>query len=123
MSENVEIMRCTLKLKSVPVIFETEEGTEKKGTIKELTGKLRDQYLTSMSGKMKYDDKGRPSGIKTFDGLQAGLLALCLYDEDNELIPIADIQKFPSTTQDDLYKKAQELSALNIKGEEEAKNS
>ena len=115
-------MKLTLKLKEVEVTLEDQEGNEKIYFLRELSGKARDEYLTSMTGRMKYDLKGNPIGLKNFDGLQSCLLKRSLYDESGNLVDEKTIQTFPSTAQNALFKKAQELSALDEASVAAAKN-
>ena len=115
-------MKLSLKLTEVPVTLERGDGTEVKYVLRELSGKGRDRYLSRMSNRLKYNNAGKPVGMKSFDGLQASLLILCLYNEDDALVTEEELQVWPASAQDALFQKAQEISALNTEGEEEAKN-
>lgn len=115
-------MRFSLKREEIPVVLETEDGTEKKAVLREMSGRERDAYLNKMSSKVNFNSKGELSSIKNYDGLQASLLSMCLYDEDGKLIPIEEIQKFPTKTQATLYKEAQKMNALDSKTEAVVKN-
>ena len=117
-----EVLTLTLVRQEAPVTLTLVDGIAKDFVLRELTGKGRDEYLNSMAKKMKFGPDGTPKGIQSFDGLQASLLSKCLYDEENNLVPIADIQAYPATAQAALFRKAQELSALNDEGEAETKN-
>lgn len=115
----MEALRFSLKRAEIPVILETEDGTEKEYTLREMLGKDRDSYLNKMGSKLKMDSKGRVVGIKNYDGHMAILLIRCLFDEEDKLVTIDDVQKFPTKTQSDLFKAAQELNALNLEEEDE----
>ncbi len=119
MSANTEQVpiELSLELKTVPVTLEGNPYS-----LVELTGDTRDKYMTDMSQRMKYDAKGKPTGLKSFNGLQAMLLTLCLHNQDNELVKAADIQKYPSSTLTTLFEMAQELNGIGEPGEDEAKN-
>lgn len=117
----MEPLKFSLVLKEVEVVLSTSEG-DKKYILRELSGEVRDKYLASMADRMKYDDKGKPSGVKNFHGLQASLLSLCLINEEGKTVSVMDLQKFPASVQSALFEKANELSALNKEGQEEAKN-
>ena len=115
-------MRVSCRRKEVPIILETEEG-EKRLVLREMTGKMRDEYLQGISGKMRYDSQGKPSGLKSFKDLQADLLSFCLYDGD-DCVKIEEIRELPASAQKELFVKAQELNALDEKDlEEAAKNA
>ena len=118
----MEAMKFSLKKKSVPVEMETAEGTTEAYSLVELSGKDRDDYLNAMATKMKYNAKGEPIGIKTFKGLQASLLCLCLEDPNNAKVTQVDLEKYPASVVNELFKAAQKLNALDEEGQEEAKN-
>ena len=117
----MDAIRVRVQCEEVPVILEMEDGTERSLMLREMIGKERDKHLQSMASKVRLNAKGEVVGLKTFDGLQAGLLARCLYDESGELLPIEEIQGFPTTTQVALFNVAQEIKGLNLTVEE-AKN-
>ena len=116
-----EVIRLSLCRKEVDIILEAEDGTEKKWKLKELSGTDRNKYLNKMASRVKLDRDGKASGIKSFDGFQADLLGLSLFDEAGTAITVAEIEGLPSSTQQDLFKRAQELSGLNL-GADEVKN-
>jgi len=118
----MEPMRIKVDVEEIPVILEKADGTEMECTLRGLTGKGRDKYLSSMQSKIRYGSSGRPIGMKSFDGLYAGLLAMCLFDAENELIPLADIQAFSATCQGELFAKAQKISSLGEDAEVDSKN-
>lgn len=91
-------------------------------TVKEMTGQQRDQWLNSMGNRMKMSPDGKPSGLKTYDGIQAGLIGLCLYDKDNVFVPIEKIHQWPASAQVKLFDLCQEVNGLNDKAAEEVKN-
>ena len=118
----MDAVRVSLKCEEVPVILEAEDGTERTLVLREMVGKDRDAHLQSMAGKMKMNATGQVIGVKSFDGLQASLLARCLYDENGELVPQKEIQSFPTRTQIALFEVAQEINGLNREAQENAKN-
>ena len=119
----MEKLVLTLVRKMQEVELIDVAGVINKCTLRELTGTERDKYLSSMSSRMKYDAKGKPIGIKSFDGLQAALLERTLYDSDDNLVEKAVIQEYPSSTLQALYEASQKLSALDEKAEDDAKNA
>lgn len=119
----MEPIKLSLRRGETPIILETTDGVERAYKLREMLGKDRDLYLTRMGDKVRYNENGRVVGIKSFDGLQAALLEKCLYDENDHLVSVTDIQNFPTKTQNELFKLAQELNGLNQKAEDESKNA
>jgi hypothetical protein len=116
-----KVKRFSLKRKEIPIEIEDESGAVMTYTLKELNGTNRDLYLTRMSKKMKMNDS-KPAGISDFDGLQASLISLSLFDNQGRSVGVPVIQNFPASVQTELFNLAQELSGLDQKAEEEAKN-
>lgn len=106
--------------------FSLERKTEvvylddQKYTIVELDGDQRDKYLDNMNTRMDFGS-GTPT-IKRFEGLQAFLLSLCLKNPQDQIVPLKEIQAWPSSVISALFKKAQVLSGLDDGAEAEAKN-
>lgn len=121
MENEVMEIRISCRRKSIPVVLETEEGGEKNFTLQEMTGKMRDDYLTGVAGKMRYNTEGKPCGLKSYQDLQSGLLSFCLY-ENGSLVPIKEIRELPATAQKALFLQAQELNSLQEDIEEVVKN-
>ena len=118
----MEELKFSLKREQVRVVLEGEDGKDKVYFLKELTGKGRDEYLSHLSKKMRFNNEGKPSGLKSFDGLQTKLLTICLYDEDGKLAKADTIGAWPSVVVDNLFKKAQDISALNDQGVDDVGN-
>jgi len=108
----MEELRFDLDRKELPIVL---EGASERLhlVLRELTGKDRDKYLSSLSGRMRFDASGQPIGLKSFDGLQSGLLSLCLYDDQGNRIKRSSIEEWPASTQTRIFEKAQEINALN----------
>lgn len=117
----MEELRLSLKGKEVKVFLETVEGNEETFILRELTGKTRDDYLTSNAARMRFGENGKVAGVKSFDGLQSSLLARCMFTEAGDLVTAKTIQGFPASAVTALFEKAQELNALDVKGDEAAK--
>jgi len=116
----MDALRLSVDLKQLPVVLQDSAGVERQCMLKELIGRDRNGYLSKLTARMKVDKNGKATGVKSFDGFQADLLTLCFYDENNELFSKEDIEELPSSTQQMLFDKAQELSGLNIEaGEQE----
>lgn len=111
-------LRFTLKSGAVPVALALEDGTEAELELREMTASARDSYLDRLSSRMKFDNEGKPAGIKKFDGMQAELLAVCLFRGGKAVTP-QEIQGWPASVVSNLYKAAQELNHLNVEGKVE----
>ena len=117
-----ETIRLSLVRKEVSLILEDGEG-EKTWTLRELDGTQRNKYLNKMTSRVKMGAGGKAVGIKSFDGFQADLLKMCLFDENEEAVSIEDIEALPSSTQQEIFKKAQQLCGLeDDKEKSEEKN-
>lgn len=107
-------LKFTLKSNAVPVTLTLEEGSDLELEMREMVASARDSYLDRLSSRMRYDNDGKPAGIKKFEGMQAELLASCLFrKEGGKAVTSADIQGWPASVVSDLFKAAQELNHLN----------
>jgi len=118
-------LRFSTVLKELPVFLTGKDGVEKKFTLKELTGKQRAIYNASFDVKIEMDEEGKAKavageGFKSFSATQ--FLALCLYDENDKLVGESTIDTYPSTMLAKLHEAALELSGLDRKALEAAKN-
>ena len=107
---------------TVDVNLVTEQGEEKAWKLKELTGKERNRYLNKMTSRVRSGKDGKAISITNFEGFQADLLKICLYDENDELVTEDMIEGLPSSTQQVLFDKAKEISGLDNDEEGEEKN-
>jgi hypothetical protein len=120
MDSNASPFSFSLEVKQVEVeLVSKERGTEKY-SIREMTGLQRDQYLTSQNTKVKFNEAGKPVGLRTFDGCQSSLLSRCMY-KDDVLVPEKVIQTFPSTVLQSLYEMCQKLNGLDTEADTQAK--
>lgn len=116
-------IKLSLKREELKVVLETPEGVDKTYTLREMSGKDRDNYLTKMGDKFRYNAQGQVSGVKTFEGMHSILLERCLYDETDKLVSLAELQNFPSRVLSELFSAAQKINALNQKMDgDEVKN-
>ena len=111
-------LEFSLKLKEQGVKITTPNGNVKNYVLKELTGEQRDSFLNMMASRLVMKD-GKVQSLSSFDGLQASLVAECLYDEKGESIDKDIIQKYPAQVLASLFKAAQELSGMDISEEEQ----
>lgn len=110
-------LKFSLTLKEVTVSLDDESYV-----LRELSGKQRDMYLNEIGPRMKFNAEGKTEGLTNYEGLQSGLLALCLYDKDGELVAEKVLQGWPASVLSDLFDAAQELSGLDKGAETKAKN-
>ena len=74
-----------------------------------------------MSGKMAFNKEGEVNNITDYSDLHANLVSLTLYDENDELVSLDTIHKYPARMTTALYEKAQEISGLGKEAKEKAK--
>lgn len=105
------------KKKTIPVIIpaeESEDGTEKKWTLKELFGDERDAWIDIQQQKIKVDPKtGQAVGVTSVKDVYPSLISRCLFDENDKPVPIEVIRKLPAECQDQLFDACQALSGLD----------
>jgi hypothetical protein len=116
----------SLKLKSENIPIEDDHGIVQNYVLKELKGSQRNAYLGKSSKRlaMKRDRAGETDvTVRDYTGMCSDLLGLCLYGPDGILVKAEVIDEWPSEMQMDLFIKAQKMSGLDKKSEEDAKNS
>jgi hypothetical protein len=108
MSKTVKPLKFTLQRKEVPV-----EIDERKYVLKEMDGYHRDMYLNIVTKSQTGSADGRTIRVKNFEGLQAKLINLCLFNESGENVATEEIQKWPAAMQTELFREAQSLNGLD----------
>ena len=122
-----ETMKFDLELEEVPVeLSDSKEGV-KKYTLKELNGRQRAKYLTSVNENSEDTGETGKDGkpvvkITNFSAVQTTLLHLSLVDKEGKHPPYEEIEAWPSRVVGALYKKAREISALDDAADEKAGN-
>lgn len=116
-----ETLILSLQRAEVDVVLDGPDGEQKQWTLRELSGSERNKYLNKMTNRVKVGPGGA-TGIKSFDGFQSDLLCLCLVDEDGKPVSKEIIEDLPSKTQQVLFDKAQKLSGLDTKKEDDEGN-
>ena len=106
-----EPKRFSLVLKREVVELEGPSGVEAY-YVEELDGVDRDSYLNLLGKKTRYDNAGKPVGLKTFDGLHVALVGLSLHKADGALVAKGVIEKYPAGVIEALFDMAQDLSVL-----------
>lgn len=92
----------------------------KKYTLKEFTGEGLGSWMSSVADKIK----NQKSGV-TVDGkmYQATLIGLCLFDESDKPVPKEFIYKWPSSTQNGIFAKCQEMNGLTEESRDKLKKN
>jgi len=111
-----------LKLQQVPVEMKDGEGDIKTYVLWELTSDQRSTFLNDIGKRAKFTSRGAMQGMSNYKYLQENLLTLCMRDENGEKITKEVLAKYPAHVISELFKAAQTLSALDVEGEQEAKN-
>jgi len=113
-----EVLTLPLQRAEVNVVLTGDDLEGCKWLLQELSGAQRNKYLNRMSNRIKIGAGGRTT-IKSFDGFHSDLLCICLVDEAGDAIPKGVIEDLPSSTQLALFTKAQEISGLDEKEDDE----
>lgn len=116
-------LKFNLKSSSVPVTLTDAEGKELVMDMREMNAYNRDLYLDQLATRLRLDAQGNPAGVKKFDGMQASLLSLCLFDADGKKVPEAEIQKWPASVVSQLFEAAQEMNLLTKAAGDASKNA
>lgn len=120
-----EIIAFDLQVKSQTIHVKDLDGQTKEYTISELSGAEMETYMESMNDRVTttVDEKGNTkTALKSFKGMYASLLSLCLQDNTGTLVSSDRIQKFPTSVQKGMFEIAQNLNGLSEKAVEKAKN-
>jgi len=113
-----------LDRKEEEVNLTTSDGSVKKYKLKEFSGVQRKEYMARFKMDISFQDgKAVVQSAEDFKPLsETEFLALCLYDEKDELVKEDEILRFPSTAIIGMHKAALELSGLDQASIEKAKN-
>lgn len=87
--------------------------------IREISAAVRDDFLNKNAKRMRYNREGNVIGVRDHNGMYSGLLAICLYDENGQLVPEKEIQSWPTTTQEALFIEANKINKLGKKAPDE----
>ena len=116
-------LEFTLQGSIVPVTIKGTDDKVMSYELREMTAASRDRYLDLLGNRLRVDSDGKPIGVKKFEGMQSELLALCLWDrEQNRYVSKDDLQKWPSSVVSAIYAEAQAMHRLPTAEEEAAKN-
>lgn len=114
-------LEFTTVFKEEPVVITGSDNVARNYVLRELSGKARDSYLTEMGSRMEFSGGEVTGGLSSYDGVQAHLIARCLFDENSKSVPIDTIQSWPTTVLNGLFAKAEELSGLQKSSKSKAK--
>lgn len=109
-----------LALTSVPVKLKQADNSTKDYELRELDGQSRDKYMNLIAGKTRVNpNTGQPIGVKSFDGLQSGILCKALFDiAEDRYASEAEVNAFPNRVIDPLCDWVLEASGMNDKSGE-----
>jgi len=118
-------MEFTLERTEVPVtIKDPISGSETEYILREMSGAERDSYMDAQKSRLIIGSSGTVTGVRSFNGLQAMLLARCLYTaSDNKLVDSKTIQGWKSSVQNALFERANKINGLDKNAEKRAKNA
>jgi|SRR6516165_6618233 hypothetical protein len=106
------------------ILLEGEDGVKRRFVLKEGLGTLRGEWMNFMASRTKLDSKGGIIGMKDFRGMESWLIHRCLFDADTgKQVPQKDIEEWPASLQQRLFKMAQELNGLQADAAEAEKNA
>ncbi len=114
------------RLHEIPVEMEDPEtGVVTEYVLREFDGESREEHLTAVGNRTILNNKGDVVGMKTFKGVESGIIARCLFLKTADGLkpaPLKEILSFPSHIQVVLADKAREICGLNEEQEDKAKN-
>ena len=117
-------LKFSIVLKELPVKLTGKDDIEESYTLKELTATQRAAYNDNFDFKIEMvgntakaiaGDSFKLPSAKSF-------IAMCLYDKNDKLVDENVIGNFPATVVQDLHEAALELSGMDEKALEKAKN-
>lgn len=110
--------RLSKRLKEEAFDMECDDGQVRTYTVRELAGTQRDEYMESRKENFNHDKDGNVTGIKTMKGMIANLLKHCVYDDTGKVVSAEEIERWPISTQQELFQMALEVSNVMPKKEE-----
>jgi len=113
-----------LQRKEQEVELTASDGVVKKYKLKEFSGVQRKEYFARFNMDIAFEDgKAVVQMAKDFKTIsETEFLALCLYNEKDELVKEEEILGFPSTAIIGLHKAALELSGFDVDAMKKVKN-
>lgn len=115
-----EVVLKAFRQKKRVMIQIAEDEEAKPYFIQTMTGAEKTNWQNSNIDRIKYSDKtGVAVGVKKYDGMESGLIATCLRDEEGKAVPKSEIEKWGSPTIVALGKMCLEFNGLTEKTEDE----
>lgn len=118
----MDTLKFELARQTIPVELIDENRQSHSYELREMDGLQRDTYMNKSRTKIDLDrSSGDKAMLKTFEGLYSLLLSFTLFDVvNNRYCAEAEIQKFPTSVQEQLHKAAKSLNGFDV--ETEGKN-
>lgn len=118
-------MKFSVKLDSVPVILTSEDNVERDYILSELTGAQREVYNDQFKFDLEMvDGKTKASAGKGFKLMTATeFLLMCLTTDEGKKVERAFLAGLPAKVSSALHNRGLELSGLDPKALEAAKNA
>ena len=113
-------MSFSLKFKEEAVELEQENGEFRELAVREMNGRVREEYLGLVSKKGKRTAHGFE--VTDYNGFTTALLERCLYWKDGaEYVKVTkkEILEFPSTLVEELTKVANDLNGFKKDADDE----
>jgi len=105
-----------LELAEEIIILKNKNGNEETIIVKELTGDLRDRWMTITAKKLRTDKAGNNT-LSSFDGIQSSLISLaCTYKEGEkagEHITVDEVDTWPARVSKAVFDMVQKMSGLD----------
>lgn len=111
--------KFTNRRKEEQVTLEDANGVETVYTIREFTESSREKYIGTQMKKAEYTAKGELVKVIDYSGTRTQLLAECLYDANDVLVPISVISEWPDSLVTGLYEIATKVCNLVTDEDEE----
>ena len=117
----LEPLEFTLVLKEQEVRLRDADGKVNVYLLRELDGRRRDEYMTNLARRSRKAAGG--DEIKNYMGMYSCLLTLAMWKQNDtgEWVNVSEkeLQKWPSTVQEALFKRVKDLSGFSSKTDDE----
>lgn len=119
-----EILRFSLKVKTIPVVLEGPDGIERNYELRDLNGEGRDIFTSTLHSRAVKDANGKTTReLRDPRGLQQLLLTKSMFDsKTNKNVTEEAINSWPGTVVEELFKVSMELSGLTEQAAEDLGN-
>jgi len=117
-------MKFTRTFDSEDAIIVNDDGTETVFTIREVSGKQREDYRNFMYARLDRtatDSEGNPTLTKVA-GMEAKLLCMCMHDPKGATVTQAFLDDLPGRVVAGLFQMAQKLNNLTPTDDQDAQD-